>query len=704
MKIFIAFIFAWTSNGALASKSSEYPVEQVILDSTTPGKFILGTKDYEDIRIDSDLDGKVDFWYLKSKSLESSIKYKNGSAIQIVLKKQISHNSFREVILQRSRTSAFLIVSNKVKESPTLHGSIDDQCITARDSLTMQAQKLMREAGSPVLKKNIMTYVDDSCFNIDSSESFQRNLANALIEVFNDGLSSSQDSFHNCLTGVRVQNLFKKDSSNETKLSLEVLSSRMSLDLKKIARLPSEDKVPLFSCNIDEKTKVPNAVYKEGAGIALNFPKNSFNTITSPQLVKLLRHELIHRAGLEDEAATDSLLSVCPKSTQDDLSMGTINSASKSGGNIVPANVAEVANATADTSGSANTSGASAQHTTQTKNSSRGPASDTGGGSSGVDMKSEISQAQAAVPSGEKLATIKVDKSPEGIQAAVKESIAESTPVLRMANQLMGASNTPALASSSGDGGGSSYNNSEVAKSDIAAPSSYEPSSSSRGSSSSDTSSSRRYQRTSKYESSGDTVVSSEGPKVITSKSNSGLAPGERVVEEIDLTKGTNYRATNVPTRGQQGNTREVSASRTTAASREPASAVPPAPANPVGEVAAPGPISQGSTGGSVGRLSGSSETNTPAAPSTSRRVSGNRGPASSGSTQNNVATSREEVVTFLSNGSYSLTKNKLRDTGFVNTLKSNKVTIIDLYGNSFGASRGDVIFLDDGNKFVRQK
>ena len=321
-------------------------------------------------------------------------------------------------------------------------------------------------------------------------------------------------------------------------------------------------------------------------------------------------------------------------------------------------------------------------------------------------MKSEIAQAKAVAPSAEKLAQTTVDKSPEGIQSAVKESVAESTPVLRMANQVMGASNTPALASGSGSGGGSSYS-SDVAKSDVAAPSSsstYEPSYSSGSSSSSDDSGSkRRYQSTdSGYRKSSGTVISGEGPKVITTKSSNGLAPGERVVEEIDLTKGTNYKATSTAPSRQQRDTPEVARVTTGGSTRGPASAVPAAPANPGGEVAAPGAISAGSSGGAA---LASLNNDTPTSPAPSRRISGNRGPAaSSGSIQNNAASSREEIVTFFSSGSYSLTKTKLRDTGFVDNLKTNKVTIIDLYGNSFGASRGDVIFLDDGNRFVRQK
>lgn len=64
----------------------------------------------------------------------------------------------------------------------------------------------------------------------------------------------------------------------------------------------------------------------------------------------------------------------------------------------------------------------------------------------------------------------------------------------------------------------------------------------------------------------------------------------------------------------------------------------------------------------------------------------------------------RDEVITFISNSNYAQAKEKLSDPAFGKQLESQKITVLDLYGNSFGATKGEVIFLDQGDRFVRQK
>jgi hypothetical protein len=65
---------------------------------------------------------------------------------------------------------------------------------------------------------------------------------------------------------------------------------------------------------------------------------------------------------------------------------------------------------------------------------------------------------------------------------------------------------------------------------------------------------------------------------------------------------------------------------------------------------------------------------------------------------------SGQELVSFISQSSYETARDKLQDPRFIGNLEANNITIFDLRGNSYGARQGAVVFLDKGNRFVRQK
>ncbi|MFM6929619.1 MAG: hypothetical protein ACKOX6_14210, partial [Bdellovibrio sp.] len=71
-------LLQYISSLALAENLRPFSTDQVIYLANQPGKRILAYKDYEDIRIDSDLDGKVDFWEIKRGSFDIVYHYKNG--------------------------------------------------------------------------------------------------------------------------------------------------------------------------------------------------------------------------------------------------------------------------------------------------------------------------------------------------------------------------------------------------------------------------------------------------------------------------------------------------------------------------------------------------------------------------------------------------------------------------------------------------
>ena len=209
---------------------------------------------------------------------------------------------------------------------------------------------------------------------------------------------------------------------------------------------------------------------------------------------------------------------------------------------------------------------------------------------------------------------------------------------------------------------------------------------------------------------------------VKTEKSNSalkprdGLRPGERIVEEIDLTK-----------QDQPGRTRDIrrQPSSASGSQRLPNFAPPRGSTTPSGSPQATqnNPQLGGTDGGGEGLIAapaggggevggrrggGSGVAGGGGRPSTRAT---NRGPAAAGpaenATSNEVAPSSfqvEQVVSSVTQADYSYAKSRLRQPSFQEQLRKADITVVDMIGNQYGASKGKIILLDTGDRFVRRK
>lgn len=161
------------------------------------------------------------------------------------------------------------------------------------------------------------------------------------------------------------------------------------------------------------------------------------------------------------------------------------------------------------------------------------------------------------------------------------------------------------------------------------------------------------------------------------------LARGEYIKEEIDLTKGARAPSAEAPMARTPNKTDAVQKATGVPTSSELASS-----SAAVASESSPAPALNSRTPSSVSS-NGKVKTKTPKT-SPSRSVSS--------------IPSRDEVVSFFSNTSYQQARGKLKDRNFIQTLKENRITVFDLGGNAYGAPKGEVIFVDQGDRFVRQK
>ncbi|WP_413583093.1 hypothetical protein [Bdellovibrio sp. HCB288] len=506
-------------------------------------------------------------------------------------------------------------------------------------------------------------------------------------------LKSQPETITNCIEDVDLGSVDAK-----------LVSAKLKKNLAKLFVNPAADGI--FTCSVSDTSNVVGKTTEDGK-ITIEFPTQYSDDLSTYRAQNLVMHELLHTAGIVDEDLLYNVLKACHKSS----TPTTMNLMSPTKSHISTSSDS-LANKGADAKKEIASSVAkSNKNAASSKRSVASEAPDS------VNMKSEIANATAIIPSAEKLKVAKIDKSPAGKEMALKDSVQESAPVLRMANQVMGASNTPAMA-----------DNSEDSNSNM--PASYSRSS---NSSSGSSSSSSAYSGTSTYSdsevsgssrsggssTSGKRYQSRHGRYQSKGSSGDGVGADEFIAEEVDLTKGAqasrsgssnrgstiryqnetgNYnptaQTTGSGTRSPASSTDEVSRGRGSAVAR---GGVADTPAISAGGGS---PINLGSSSGGGG---GAPSAATGTRNTTGRTAASSRAPASASATPINKAQQREIMSTIVDRD-YSQVRTELKSDAFQSELKANGIKVIDYNGNRWGAPEGTVIYLDDGSRFIRQR
>ncbi len=700
-------------------------VEKIIYNPVKyqPGSFFVSYKDYQDIRIDSDWDGKIDLWKVKKGPLEFEVTYVDGR-VRTYYAKKIINDQVQEVFYKNEKGTLKLQYANKrALERWAYDESTKPVGIFSIAEKEQKDNKDNAAGSGSVVPDVIKKALNNSLAILKGStecplakkplEELSSQADNMQTTLFLDyfkehGLDSSCDQVLNPRTRGQVVSavksaifdlklescLQKSDFQNAIAPTPEALVQFKKFEVQFAARNQSlRQQVDLTKglvrCEIDKDESGKTLESTEDGHIVIHVGKNGQSDLDGNKI----KHEFLHMAGLKDEALVDSVQVLCKSYTGDDgLKLVASNNQRTTFTIDIDAKQAskQVAKSEkADTHEEAIASEV-AKQTSSPNAVSRQVASE-----STVNMKEEMSVASVAAPDSTTLSQM-ISNPPhstdEGATAALTRSAFESNNALRMANNIVGTMNTPSVASMN-----------TLAEADVV------PSSSSEHT---DTPARR-------------TVASTNNNFSTLTKST--LKSDERVVESITL-DGTSSPSRATTSQASTSTDQNVSAQTKTQSARNPASS----------ELASstPSTPSRGSSNArvsssSAGSLGASASGSFAAAASTAasdrtgtsevtpknniepintgtNNGNGNntRAPASVANTnrQSTSTAAREESITFVSNGNYSTVKAKLKDSSFSKTLESQKITILDLYGNSYGAAKGEVIFLDQGDQFVRQK
>ncbi|UYL10479.1 hypothetical protein B9G69_007800 [Bdellovibrio sp. SKB1291214] len=639
------------------SISSAAALDGVILNPrhTSVTQRILSYKSYDDIRIDKDLDGSIDEWFLKKADIQIHLIYKMKALQALEITKFIGNR----VLIKKfeSINGKLLLTSREDRPMQIMHGTPDEEICDEKglsSSLQSKVSSLNQDIAAIIARPEVNS-APKSC-NINKYPVFAENLG-----LMGDLLSSNTGKIASCLEKVKKVN----------DIDLNLVSAKFKLTVEKISNGDSKD---IYSCQLTDQNNVAGEATEDGR-IKFLIPSEKQDPVIEPEaMVSLFLHEILHTSGIKSDQTNNFILKLCLSEDWDKMGANNIAVITNQ---AVQKSVDDYASQE-----SANTkSTKSGRAISASKKTKREIASATESLGADVDMKSEIANAESVVPSAEKLTVAKIDKSPAGKEQALRDSVQESAPVFRMANQVMGASNTPALADTS-----SGSSSSEVGGS-----------SSSRG----------RYQsRYGRYQS--------------DSSSGGGVGKDEFIAEEIDLTKNQNGRneRSGSNTRSLQRSYQVETPSTASSQSENSNSRGPASVSNEIGGAGSRrgGAVDGGgnvAVGGSTGSASLSMDTSSvggggggsASSRNTQKGRSANtasRGPASTGN--KGSPAERRELMSSLVDSDYTLTRRKLKDPGFQTKLSDNQITVIDVNGNRWGASRGALIYLDDGSRFIRQR
>lgn len=626
--------------------------------------FSLTEEEYEDTRIDYDQDKEIDYWKIKNNNLIVEIYFTPIRTIYHI--RNFKKSTVDERILFSEKGELYLHLSRYRKQA-VLNFTKDGPLCSTNQS---QEWEKIKNSFSTFTENNAAVnadiFVGGQCAEILEPEVYGK-LNSVTREIYSPGKSS--DSLLTCLEGPKVRDIFiKRFGEKEGALNHEKAVIGFKNSLIKFTQLAKKPDEAILTCKkVDGKTPAnPMKVLESGKQIQFQFGDH----VNLNELKEQLVHESLHISSISDEKTTTAVTDFCLK-------------------NITPNIVPKITNAAINKALSSPTT-----------------ALDVLKGEQEV-AKSESQKIPKNI--AETPVTPTKDKSPvdmnrmadaAGTATVAEVSKAQTSGVVRMAESVLGS--TPAVAaepstslassSSATTGSGSSSSGSSSGSSAYTSSSSYVASNSSTD----DSRPARRTNDSSRSPASDYqldmSTVGAKAPtvKIPTSAANSGVGKGEYIKEEVDLTR---------PIVTANSNSVRSPASTQTSSSDVSASS-PALKANNIDQPSSGGG-SYGASGGgasSVSLGSSSQSSNSSTSGSTQRRGT------SSQTTGGSYVPSRDEVVSFFSGGSYQQARGKLKDQTFVQTLKQNNITVYDLGGNTYGAPKGEIIFVDQGDRFVRQK
>lgn len=619
MKALIALLYLLQSVWAQSPQSRSTLTGEVIYNpgGNKPGRFVVSYNGYEDLRIDSNLDGKVDYWRVKKGFIQVETYFRNG----IITTHSVRKTDGPTVLeyLYRNINGTLRVSKARVRKPYTMGFAKTSLC----ESKLQELQSKLKDFKTELDEELVLIALDENLVDPNCKKVLSRQEYNQLLGQLARQLSGNPDPLNDCLNNPKFKAAV--GSSPENHLAVEILKANYELQRKQLSTQSAAYK-PTIKCQLSKSPDnyKPATTHEDGS-ITLFKTTDDSGASKFPIQREHLDHEFLHRLGIIDESKIAGVLKTCEnldnpnKGENLSLVAETPHGFAPVIGNVAAAekelNTSLTANVTSDVAEAPTLQSPGIQQKDVSANIP-------------VELPPQEGQIPSVATLSESL-TYPTPNTEVGSRAALARSVSESSGMLRTANNLLGAMSSPAKATTP----------------KIALP----------------------------------------GSSALVSKNSIGK--DERIVESITL--DDTGASQSLAAKAETGRKSE---------SRSPASTTPLKV-----DIQQSGETASGST--SAGASASGALPSGSSVPGTANRApnSARRSPSSLAQSNGSPST-KDEVITFISNGDYASAKRKLKDPDFNKQLVSQKITVLDLYGNSFGAKKGQVVFLDEGNRFVRQK
>ncbi|WP_373998631.1 hypothetical protein [Bdellovibrio bacteriovorus] len=623
---------------------------------------------YEDTRIDIDQDKNLEFWRIKQGNLLIDVT-SSESEKQYRIRLFANSGVTEKLILQKGE-DLFEIESSQ-RPIRYFNFTTEGPVCTTDNTPWKKFLSDISSIGRAKIQSNIENFLSEECFNVGEPAALVESIESVLKPPSNN---NKGNEYLKCLESEKAKAIFvgilgeKEGLTNHQKAIVGFKNAIISI-------AEGKNKEPAFVCKaVDKESKAPIMQTSEKGLILINLPEGK--KLSATDFRDKIFHEVLHKSSIEDEKLPIELTKICsPNSHRVEVSKSTSQFrsilANKNFVNIGSKNATEKAPQKIDRA---------------------------------------VAEAPADLPKAGSPTDMNRLADAGGAKSVKEASQQQTSPVIRMAEKVLAGS--PAVAAevpvnglaSSGGGGGSSSSTSDNISNESHSASSSSASSYASSYAGSDSSSEKSSRSTSsrspasEYKLNTKVVTGSEvaAARNLKKMGSDGLGAGEYIKEEIDLTRGTSYVASapNNETRPSSSMNQRSIASTSGSKISPVVSASEVGNSGSSGGASAPLPSSGSGNSSNTGGSLGSSTI--PARQAT--KSNAQRGTASV------YVPSQDEVVSFFTSGSYNQARSKLKDQNFINTLKQNNITVIDLAGNGYGASKGQIIFVDQGDRFVRQK
>lgn len=639
--------------------------------------FSLIDNDYEDTRIDYDYDKKIDYWRIKKGSLWIEVYYTPVRTIYHV--RSFNKTQVDERIFFSENSKLYLAFTKQRKQFIYNFTSQGPLCIENHKNEWAKLTETFAKLSTQSIAMAAESFVGTQCGDILKEETYEH-LLGATQEIFNPP-GKTENTFIACLESPSAKGYFvKKFGEKDGALNYEKAIVGFKNSIVKFSELPKTDS-SILTCKIVEGDlpKNPMKVTETGAQILLQIKKDQ--SISSAEFKEQLFHESLHISSITDEDLNADITNLCLGKKKIENKDVNKQDWKKQLTKIDPSEMESLSMGSATTK----------------LDVLKGK--DLAAKNHSLDIKDA---AEASSLPGKHQSPVEMNRMAEaaGATTIAEASKVQTSGVIKAAESVLGstlavaAEPSTSLAGSSGatTGSGSSLSGSSSGSNPYASSPSY---SASTSSSSDDSRPSRRASDSSRSPASeyqlDMSIVGAKAPivKIPTPANSNSVGKGEYIKEEVDLTRSTVTTNSNI---GRAPASTKTGSSDASTSSTAQTNNVEQTSGNSENHSTTNGGVSSASFG-SDSQSSNGSTSNSTQRRGTSPQTTG--GP---------YVPSRDEVVSFFSGGSYQQARGKLKDQSFVQALKQNNITVYDLGGNTYGASRGEVIFVDQGDRFVRQK